>query len=208
MPAACGRRKRLHDRKLRSGGRSNKIAARPPSAAIPRRPTGTARGTGPGGRHRGTTPPRHDPAPGPRPLPKPAVPRDQVPPGELCAHCAGTCCRYFALAIDTPETWKEYDFLRWYLMHGRCSLFVSDGTWFLMVHADCNHLQPDNRCGIYDRRPRICREYSTDACEYDGDGRYERLFEHPDQVWEYAEATLPPREREPDGTPALPILSP
>jgi len=30
----------------------------------------------------------------------------------------------------------------------------------------CPHLQPDNRCGIYDRRPQICRDYSADqVCE-------------------------------------------
>ena len=130
-----------------------------------------------------------------------------MPEGELCDHCAGTCCRYFALAIDTPDTRREFDYLRWYLLHGKCSVFVSDGTWFLMVHADCNHLQSDNRCGIYDTRPDICREYSTDACEYDGDGRYERLFEHPDQIAEYAEAVLPAGERVPVEPPGLPILT-
>ena len=26
----------------------------------------------------------------------------------------------------------------------------------------CPHLMPDNRCGIYDRRPLVCRQYQAD----------------------------------------------
>ena len=30
----------------------------------------------------------------------------------------------------------------------------------------CPHLQPDNLCAVYDRRPEVCRSYSADAlCE-------------------------------------------
>ena len=81
------------------------------------------------------------------------------------------------------------------MMHGRTSVFVDEGTWYLMVHADCQHLQEDHRCGIYHERPQICRSYSTANCEYDNDGCYDKLFETPEQIWEYAEAVLPPRRR-------------
>ena len=126
----------------------------------------------------------------------PKVKRSDLKPGEvLCAYCTARCCRYFALPIDTPETWKDFDFLRWFMMHGRVSVFVEDETWYLMVHADCKHLQEDNRCGAYHDRPQICRSYSTRNCEYDNDGCYDKLFETPEQIWEYAEAVLPPRRR-------------
>jgi Fe-S-cluster containining protein len=78
-----------------------------------------------------------------------------------------------------------------------------------MVHTVCRHLQTDNRCGIYDTRPQICRDYSTDKCEYEDDWTYERYFETPEQIQEYAEAVLPPkrgqgiRGRRPD---LLPII--
>lgn len=124
------------------------------------------------------------------------VKRSDLKPGEvLCSYCTARCCRYFALPIDEPKTWRDYDFLRWFMMHGRTSVFVDEGTWYLMVHADCKHLQPDNRCGIYHERPQICRTYSTANCEYDNDGCYDKLFETPEQIWEYAEAVLPPRRR-------------
>lgn len=80
--------------------------------------------------------------------------------------------------------------MRWFLLHDRASVFVEDESWYLLVHTVCKHLQPDNRCGIYETRPEICREYSTDNCEYDDDTTYEKYFETPEQVAEYVEATL------------------
>ncbi len=48
-------------------------------------------------------------------------------------------------------------------------------------------------CGAYDTRPQICRDYTTESCEYDNDGVYDQLFETPEQLWEYAHAILPAR---------------
>jgi Fe-S-cluster containining protein len=70
-------------------------------------------------------------------------------------------------------------------------------------------LLPNNRCGIYETRPQICRDYTTDNCEYDDDWVYERYFETAEQVEEYMEAVLPRkkgesiRSKEP---PLLPIV--
>ena len=134
--------------------------------------------------------------------------REDLKPGEvLCEHCTAKCCRYFAFPIDTPETREDFDHLRWYMIHGRVSLFVEDETWYLMIHADCRHLQEDQRCGIYDDRPAICRAYSTDNCEFDDDACYDKLFETPEQIREFAEAVLPPRRRRRNQLPTLPILT-
>ena len=119
--------------------------------------------------------------------------RSDVPAGEsLCDYCSAKCCRYFAFPIDRPKKRQDFDYLRWFMLHGRVAVFVDDDVWFLMVYADCKHLQPDHRCGIYETRPEICRGYSTDDCEFDGDGIYDKFFETPEQLWEYAEAILPP----------------
>ena len=137
------------------------------------------------------------------------VSREDLQPGEvLCSYCTGKCCRYFALPIDTPQTWEDYDHIRWYMMHGRVSIFVEDETWYLTVHADCQHLQDDHRCGIYEQRPRICRSYTTKDCEYNDDECYEKLFETPEQIWEYAEAVLPPRKtKRKSSSVRLPVLN-
>lgn len=123
--------------------------------------------------------------------------REEVPAGaNLCEYCTAKCCHYFALPIDTPEEWRDFDFLRWYLLHGRASVFTDSGDWYLMVHTTCKHLRDDHLCGIYETRPQICRDYTTDNCEYEDDWTYERYFETPEQIEEYAEAVLPPRRGE------------
>ena len=123
-----------------------------------------------------------------RPKPK----RDELKPGEvLCDHCTAKCCRYFALPIDTPTTRKDFDFIRWYLLHDRATVFTEDETWYLLVHTVCRHLQENNLCGIYETRPQICRDYSVKGCEYEDDWVYDQYFETPEQVEEYVEAVLP-----------------
>lgn len=147
------------------------------------------------------------------PIPAPRLKREQIPAGAcLCEYCPGKCCRYFALPIDTPENWKDFDYLRWYMLHGPVSIFIEKDTWYLMVHTVCRHLQSDNRCGIYETRPEICRDYTTADCEYDDDWVYDRYFETPEQIEEYAEAILPPRtgksfrSARPPRFPVLPVL--
>jgi Fe-S-cluster containining protein len=135
--------------------------------------------------------------------------RAELAPGQcLCEFCTGRCCRYFSLPIDNPESWNDYDAIRWYLAHKRTAIYVSEGQWYLLVHSGCNYLTHDNRCGIYLNRPKICREYTTDSCEYDNDTLFEKLFETPEQLWEYAEAVLPRRrKRRADPGPSLPIVT-
>ncbi|MBI3839130.1 MAG: YkgJ family cysteine cluster protein [Planctomycetia bacterium] len=144
-------------------------------------------------------------------LAKPKLRRDQLAPGDvLCNHCTAKCCRYFALPIEDPTDFEDWEFIRWYLLHDAATVFKEDGTWYLLVHTACKHLERDNRCGIYETRPLICQEYSTDNCEYEDDWLYEQYLETAEQVGEYAEAILPRkkgqsiRSRKP---PLLPILA-
>jgi len=142
---------------------------------------------------------------------KPKLPREQLAPGDvLCNHCSAKCCRYFALPIEDPETIEDWEFIRWYLLHEAATVFKEEGSWYLLVHTECKHLQSDNRCGIYETRPLICREYSTENCEYEDDWLYEQYLETAEQAGEYAEAILPRkkgqsiRSRKP---PLLPVLA-
>ena len=137
--------------------------------------------------------------------------RPELPPGDsLCDHCTAKCCRYFALPMDTPTERKDLEYIRWFLMHDKAAVFTEDETWYLLVHTTCKHLQPDNRCGVYETRPEICREYHTDDCEYDEDWVYERYFETSEQVAEYMEAVLPKKRGESIRSPRpqmFPIVS-
>jgi len=138
------------------------------------------------------------------------ISRHQLKPGEvLCDYCIGRCCRYFALPIDKPTTFADYEYIRWYLLHERATVFTEDDQWYLLVHTPCKHLGDDNRCGIYDTRPQICRDYSTDKCEFDDDFTYERYFETPEQIAEFAEAVLqsPGQDIRSPRPALLPVLS-
>jgi len=134
--------------------------------------------------------------------------KDLKPDEVLCDYCTAKCCRYFALPIEEPTDFQDFEFIRWYLLHGRASVFTEDDDWYLLVHTVCKHLGEDNLCGIYETRPQICRDYSTKNCEYEDNWTYDRYFETPEQVHEYAEAVLPKgkdiRSRKPK---LLPILA-
>lgn len=115
------------------------------------------------------------------------------PEADLCRYCTAKCCRYFALPIETPTEMRDFEFIRWFLFHDRAAVFVEDGDWYLLVSTECKHLRRDGRCAIYADRPQVCREYSTQTCEYEDHWVYEQYFETPEQVQEYAEAVLAPR---------------
>lgn len=149
--------------------------------------------------------------PGPTPaqsvksLPRTAGPapakrrRADYPESEnLCEHCTAKCCHYFALAIDEPGNRRDFDFMRWYLLHDRASVFVDDETWYLLVHTTCKHLREDHLCGIYETRPQICRDYTTAECEFEDDWCYEKYFESAEQIDEYADALYGPQFPEAD----------
>lgn len=136
------------------------------------------------------------------------IQRSELKPGEvLCDYCTAKCCRYFSLPIDAPKTFADFEYLRWYLLHGEATIFTEEDSWYLLVHTVCKHLQPDNRCGIYETRPKVCRDYTTDQCEYDNDYTFDRYFEMPEQVEEYSNARFSTienfRSPKPTGLPML-----
>jgi len=96
------------------------------------------------------------------------------------------CCRYIALPIETPDDRADFDDIRWYILHNNISVFVENGEWYIYIAADCRHLQPDYRCGIYETRPSICRKYTTENCDYhSGEYGWEQHFTCPEHLDEY-----------------------
>ena len=76
---------------------------------------------------------------------KPKLRRDEIKPGEvLCTHCTAKCCRYFALPIEDPTTPDDWEFVRWYLLHGGATVFKEDGNWYLdrkSTRLNSSHIQ-------------------------------------------------------------------
>jgi Fe-S-cluster containining protein len=108
-----------------------------------------------------------------------------------CSACNAQCCRYFCFEIDEPETFEEFEDVRWYLLHENVTVHIDEGDWYISILNACKELGQDNRCGIYEERPVICRSYSQDNCDATGgDYEYEQLFETPEQLEAYARKTL------------------
>lgn len=103
---------------------------------------------------------RVTPQPIKRKLPLLQAPRSQVP----CLEC-GLCCTYIAVEIDAPDTLHGATEILWYLYHRDVSIYLEDDEWMVQFATRCNNLQDDNRCGIYETRPPVCREFKETTCE-------------------------------------------
>lgn len=80
------------------------------------------------------------------------------------------CCRHVAVEIDAPESDKEFDQIKWFLLHEDIWIFIdNDDSWNMQVNRPCVKLK-DKTCSIYKSRPGICRDYSAKSCERNGDG--------------------------------------
>lgn len=86
-----------------------------------------------------------------------------------CKTCGARCCRHVALQIDTPTCKRDYDNIRWFLVHERVSVFVDEeNDWLVEFTTPCGKLTPENTCSDYATRPDVCRSYpGADDCEYD-----------------------------------------
>ena len=89
---------------------------------------------------------------------------------DQCSKCLpAICCNYFAIEVDEPEDRKDFESMLWQIAHQKVSFYIHRKKWYMMVHTRCNFLTENNQCAIYETRPYICREHSTENCEYTGD---------------------------------------
>jgi len=87
----------------------------------------------------------------------------------ICEDCGSACCTYVAMEIDKPTCKRDYDYIRWYLLHEGVHVFVDhEDCWFVEFKTPCARLGVDGRCTDYEDRPKICREHGQDGqpCEY------------------------------------------
>ncbi|MCF7958763.1 MAG: YkgJ family cysteine cluster protein [Phycisphaerae bacterium] len=104
----------------------------------------------------------------------------------LCMKCAGLCCKYLALPIETPENKGDFDDIRWYLAHEGISVFVEKEDWYINVATRCKYLDKNNMCDIYETRPKICRAYKEDNCDFhSGDYGYDLHFTSLEDLDDY-----------------------
>ncbi|MBI4383869.1 MAG: YkgJ family cysteine cluster protein [Nitrospinae bacterium] len=121
-----------------------------------------------------------------------------------CAKCLpAKCCLYFAFEIDNPETRKDYESLLWKIAHDKVSLYIYRKKWHIMVHTRCHFLTADNKCGIYEQRPYLCREHSAEDCEYTSDDYgFSEHFRSYDELLAYIQKNTSFRfKHKPTGSP-------
>ena len=88
----------------------------------------------------------------------------QLPEGNPCEGC-DHCCRYVTIPIDRPRSRRDFDNIRWYLLHRDVSVLCDwEGTWMVQFDTPCEWLK-DGRCSHYVLRPEVCREYDPADCE-------------------------------------------
>lgn len=97
-----------------------------------------------------------------------------------CGECKAQCCQYIAVEIDTPTCKRDYDNIRWYLLHENIRVFIDHNRiWHLEFMAPCKKLTKNYQCSDYANRPKICREYpdADSFCEFEGEETpYATLF--------------------------------
>ena len=107
-----------------------------------------------------------------------------------CAACGGRCCNYIAIGIDSPRSRVGLENIRWFLLHENVAVYIShDKEWYVEFTAPCTALNKKNRCMVYERRPKVCRDYGNGEgdCEY-YDTPHEAKFETLEQFesWQAA----------------------
>jgi len=99
----------------------------------------------------------------------------KIPDNKTCENCKGDCCRYVAIEIDTPESLKDFEDIKWYVMHKNVQVYIEeDGTWNIEFLTPCEHLDENNLCIAYEKRPEICRKYMHDECTFHNE--YNEIF--------------------------------
>jgi uncharacterized protein len=107
---------------------------------------------------------------------------------ELCSGCGAKCCKYVAIEIDAPEDLDDFENIRWYVAHKNVQVYVEeDGTWNVEFLTPCEHLDENNLCDIYEKRPEICKEYTQDQCTYHNEYEEDYTFKTVEDVDNYIE---------------------
>src|SRR5258706_66956 len=96
---------------------------------------------------------------GPLRPPRPAINLPMLPDGRIALPtgnpCEGCdhCCRYVSIEIDRPTTKRDFDNIRWYLLHKNISVMIDyEGDWLIQFDTPCEWLI-EGRCGHYELRP-------------------------------------------------------
>lgn len=71
-----------------------------------------------------------------------------------------------SVEINPPNSLRRVSDMLWYLYHENVALFRDgSGDWSVVFETRCRNLKDDLRCGVYEERPIICRDFDDTSCE-------------------------------------------
>ena len=105
-----------------------------------------------------------------------------------CNNCNAACCREIAIGIDTPKTKKDWEEIKWMVAHKDVNVFKDfENDWLIEFRADCNHLNENHKCTIYEKRPSVCSDHSNKECIIHSGDYYKARFTSITDVEKYLE---------------------
>ena len=100
---------------------------------------------------------------------------------KACATCGAKCCHDLVMPIDKPRTADDVAELKWELQYDTVRVYIRSHRWYRIIAGRCIYLDRNNRCTIYERRPRRCREIRPPDCEH-FDDFYDVMIATPEEL--------------------------
>ena len=92
---------------------------------------------------------------------------------KTCEECKQECCRSVIVEVDEPTTKGDWEDIKWQVAHKNVKVIRdNEQAWCIEFLTDCNHLAEDGKCKIYEKRPAMCRNHSSETCVINGEGEY------------------------------------
>lgn len=106
---------------------------------------------------------------------------------EQCEQCKpAKCCMYLTIQVEKPRTLYDFEGMLWRIAHQDIEYFVQEKKWYMMVHNPCRFHDGNSRCRIYESRPKVCRNHSTEKCEFDTPCDFELHIRSYEEMLRYA----------------------
>lgn len=104
-----------------------------------------------------------------------------------CGECGAKCCRDVAVEIDKPENFNDFETIKWLIAHKNVVVYIDhDDDWMAEFDTDCEMLDENNNCRIYNERYPVCSRHDPSECIIGGEGEhFKRMFKNAEEVDAY-----------------------
>jgi hypothetical protein len=94
-----------------------------------------------------------------------------------CFECNQECCKSVIVEIDKPETHEDWEDVKWQVAHHNVRVLLdNEDDWCIEFLTECDMMDENGKCKIYNRRPIMCRNHHPDTCIINGEGDYHQIL--------------------------------